>query len=41
MKEKFDEKKQMRKTRIKHVSSDSDIEEEDVEQLEALIARRL
>ena len=35
-----DEKKQRKKRRIKHVSSDSDTREEDVEQLEALLARR-
>ena len=35
----FDEKKKRKKRRIKHVSSDSDTKEEDVEQLEALLAR--
>ena len=34
-----DEKKQRKKRRIKNVSSGSDTEEEDVEQLEALLAR--
>ena len=33
-------KKQRKKRRIKHVSSDSDTEEEDIEQLEELLARR-
>ena len=34
------EKKKKKKRKIKYVSSDSNIDEEDVEQLEALLARR-
>ena len=36
----FDEKKQKKKRKIKHRSSDSETIEEDVNQLEALLARR-
>ena len=35
-----DEKKQKKKRKIKHVSSNNDTDEEDVNQLEALLARR-
>ena len=35
-----DEKKQKKKRKIKHVSSDSDTNEEDVEQLEEMLTRR-
>ena len=35
-----DEKKEKKKRKIKYVSSDRDIDEEDVEQLEELLARR-
>ena len=35
-----DEKKQKKRRKIKYVSSDSDIDEEDIEQLEAILERR-